>query len=79
MIPGLSGSLLSHEVLARILPDEFRELLDDEGREPARRRLRAWHVPLRAQLGPALALRAMFDRLGEPLLAGLGYRVVPAD
>jgi hypothetical protein len=78
MIPGLSGSLLSHEVLARIVPDELRELLDDEGREPARRRFRAWHVPLRAQLGPALALRTVFDRLGEPLLTGLGYHVVPA-
>ncbi len=79
MIPGLSGSLLSHEVLARIVPDALRELLDDEGHEPARRGLRAWHLPLRAQLGPALAVRTIFDRLGEPLLTGLGYHVVPAD
>ena len=70
MIPGLSGSLLSHEVLAQVVPIALRGLLDEAGREPARRRLRAWHVPLRAQLGPALALRAIFDRLGEPLLRG---------
>ena len=37
------------------------------------------HVPLRAQLGPAVALRTVFDRLAEPLLTGLGYHVVPAD
>jgi hypothetical protein len=79
MIPGLSGSLLSHEVLARLVSDGLGGLLGEEGREPARRRLRAWHMPLRAQLGPALALRAIFDRLGEPLLTGLGYHVVPAD
>ena len=79
MITGLSGSLLSHEVLARIVPDALRGLLDEEGREQARRRLHAWHMPLRAQLGPALALRAVYDRLGEPLLSALGYHVVPAD
>ena len=78
MIPGLSGSLLSHEVLAQIAPT-LRGLLDEEGREAARRRIRAWHLPLRAQLGPVLPLRAIFDLLGEPLLTGLGYhRLRPA-
>jgi len=79
MIPGLSGSLLSQEVLAEIVPRAFHGLLDEAGRETARRRLRAWHLALRGQLGPALALRAIFDRLAEPLFTGLGYHVVPAD
>jgi hypothetical protein len=79
MIAGMSGSLLSHEVVAQTVPSAFHGLLDEAGREPARRRLRAWHIPLREQLGPALALRAIFDRLAEPLLSGLGYHVVLAD
>ncbi len=79
MIPGVSGSLLSHEVIAQIVPTAFQGLLDEAGREPARHRLRAWHLTLRGQLGPALALRAIFDRLAEPLLTALGYRVVPAN
>ncbi len=79
MIPGLSGSLLSHDVLAHAVPISLRGLLDEAGREPARRRLRAWHVPLRTELGPALSLRGIFDRLGEPFLSALGYHVVPAE
>ena len=77
MIPGLSGSLLSHDVLAHIVPDTLRGLLDEEGLESARRRIRAWHLPLRARLGPALSLRGIFDLLAEPLLSALGYHVVP--
>jgi hypothetical protein len=79
MIPGVAGSLLSQEVLAQIVPRALHGLLDEAGCESARRRLRAWHLPLRGQLGPALPLRAIFDRLAEPLLTGLGYHVVPAD
>jgi hypothetical protein len=78
MIAGISGSLVSHDVLAQIVPRVLHGLLDEEGRAPARHQLRAWHLPLRAQLGPASALRAIFDRLAEPMFAGLGYRVVPA-
>jgi hypothetical protein len=79
MIAGVSGSLLSHEVLTQVVPRALHGLLDEAGREPVRHRLRAWHLPLRGHLGPALALRAIFDRLAEPLLTGLGYHVVPAD
>ena len=78
MIPGLSGSLLSHDVVARTLPVALRGLLDEDGSETARRHLRAWHLSLRAQLGPALPVRTVFDCLAEPLLRGLGYHVVPA-
>ena len=62
MIPGVSGSLLSHEVIAQIVPTAFQGLLDEAGREPARHRLRTWHLTLRGQLGPALAVRAIFER-----------------
>ena len=78
MIPGLSGSLLSHEALERRVPEVLGGCLGESERRAARTRIRAWHVPLRAQLGPATSARACFDRLGAPLLAQLGYRVLPA-
>ncbi len=79
MIPGLSGSLLSHEALADVVPRVLNGLLGEAEREAARRSLRAWHLPLRAHLGPALSLRAIYDRLAEPLFAGMGYHLVPVD
>ena len=78
MIPGLSGSLLSHEALADVVPRVLNGLLGEAERAAARRRLRAWHLPLRAHLGPALSLRAIYDLLAEPLFAGMGYHVVPS-
>ena len=78
MIPGLSGSLLSHEALERQVPDVLRGRLGESERRAAQARIRAWHAPLRAQLGPATSARACFDRLGAPLFAQFGYRVVPA-
>ena len=79
MIPGLSGSLLSHEALADVVPRVLNGLLGEPERETARRSLRAWHLPLRAHLGPALSLRAIYDRLADPLFAEMGYHVVPVD
>ena len=79
MIPGMSGSLLSHEVVGRSLQTALGGLLDERGSETARHHLRSWHLAVRAQLGPALPLRAVFDYLAEPLLKGLGYHVVPAN
>ena len=79
MIAGLSGSLLSHEALAEVVPRVLKGLLGEAEREAARRSLRAWHVPLRAHLGPTLSLRAMYDRLAEPLFAGMGYHAVIVD
>ncbi len=76
-IPGLRGSLLSQDALADVIPDRLRGLLDENGRAPARRRLRAWHLPLRSLLGPATSPRAMLDTLAVPLFAQLGYRVLP--
>jgi Eco57I restriction-modification methylase len=78
MIPGLSGSLLSHEALERQVPGVLSGHLGESERRAAQTRIRAWHVPLRAQLGPATSARACFDRLAAPLFAQLGYRVVPA-
>ena len=79
MIPGLSGSLFSHEALGEVVPRALNGLLGEAEREAARRSLRAWHVPLRALLGPALSLRAIYDRLAVPLFTAMGYHVVPVD
>jgi len=77
MIAGIRGSLLSSDALEHLVPVELSGCLDEFGRSRALRRLRAWHLPLRAVLGPAAAARAVFDRVALPLFSQLGYRVVP--
>ena len=78
MIAGLSGSLLSHEALERRIPEILGGQLGESECRVVHARMRAWHVPLRAQIGPAASARTCFDRLGAPLFAQLGYRVLPA-
>jgi hypothetical protein len=77
MIAGIRGSLLSSDALEHLVPIELSGRLDECGRSRALRRLRAWHVPLRAVLGPSAAARRVFDRVALPLFSQLGYRVVP--
>lgn len=72
MIPGLSGSLLSHDALAGA-KDAF--LPAPAG---AQRHLRAWHASIGREMGPASSARAVFDRIAVPLCAALGFRVTPA-
>ena len=73
-IRGLSGSLLSHDALARTVPTVLRGLLDEQGRESARRELRAWHASVRATLGPTAGARVVLDVVAVPLALRLGYR-----
>ena len=73
-INGLSGSLLSHDALARQVRDRLRGELDEAGCAEARRRMRGWHAPLRLTLGPASGTRAVLDLLALPLVAHLGFR-----
>ncbi len=77
MIAGIRGSLLSEDALEQLVPDQLRGRLDEFGRGRARGILRAWHVPLRAVLGPSAAARTVFDRIAVPLFSQLGYRLVP--
>jgi Eco57I restriction-modification methylase len=79
MIPGITGSLLSIDALERSVPDALCGLLDESGRDAARRRVRTWHQPLRLQLGPATAARGLFDKLAVPLMSQLGYHVLPTQ
>ena len=75
MIPGLSGTLLSEDALEHAIPDALRGLLGEADRVRAERRLRAWHLPLRRELGPSAGARTIFDRLGVPLFSHLGYHI----
>lgn len=75
-VRGMSGSLLSHEAMLRSCGALGPVAGDQLAR--ARQRLRVWHTPLRATLGPSCGARQLFDRLAAPLSAELGYRVVRA-
>ena len=74
MIPGLSGPLLSHDALERVIPDTMSGQLGEAEREGAMRRFRQWHRPVVARLGPSASARTMFDQLAGPLVDRLGYR-----
>ncbi len=70
MVAGLTGSLLSHEVLNAVATAR-----DADG-GPVRAQ-RAWHARVAKEMGPASSARSVFDRIAVPLLQNLGFRVVP--
>src|SRR5512132_4524193 len=70
MIAGVTGSLLSHEVVAGAM------LRHDEGVAEVSRKVRAWHARVWKEMGPAHGARSVFDRVAAPLLTALGFRVV---
>jgi hypothetical protein len=78
MIAGISGSLLSHEAMERVIPIALRGQLGEGDRSRAHRQLQVLHRRIEAAgLGPASSARAVFDAVGAPLLAHLGYRALP--
>ena len=74
MIPGLSGSLLSHEAVGDAIESW-------SGAPPAAtyRRLQAWHTVVAQEMGPASSARVVFDRIAVPLSDALGFRVGAAQ
>jgi hypothetical protein len=72
MIPGLSGSLLSHDAVGGAIDPASHSSTAD-----AHRRVRAWHTAVTSEMGPASSARAVFDRIAAPLGAALGFRVLP--
>ncbi len=75
MIAGLSGSLLSHDAVSgspRLFVQE-----DEAGIVASRARLRAWHAALVREMGPSSSARAVYDRVGVPLMSELGFRFKP--
>ena len=74
MIPGLSGSLLSHEALEAAI-----ESFSGAPSAATQRRLQAWHAVVGQEMGPASSARVVFDRIAVPLGDALGFRVAPAQ
>ncbi len=72
MIPGLSGSLLSH---AALLPMSVEQ--NDPRCAAARRALEAWYEQVSTVMGPSSSARAVFDRVAVPLATTLGFRTLP--
>ncbi len=70
MIPGLRGSLLSHDAL-----DAAPDVID---RTAAHRRLADWHEQVRIEGGPVWPARVVFDRVAVPFCRLLGFEVIPA-
>ena len=70
MIPGLSGSLLSHDAVAAALGKTIRSATVDG------RWFRTWHNRTMQAMGPASSARQVYDRVVLPLAAALGFHVV---
>jgi hypothetical protein len=78
MIAGVSGSLLSHEAMERVIPIALRGELGESECSRAHRQIRMLYRRIvAAGLGPASSARAVFDAVGAPLMAHLGYRALP--
>ena len=76
MTPGLSGSLLSREALARVVPKALGGLLDEEGSAPARRRMRERYSSVTRSVGPTASARTILDVVALPLTTQLGFSAV---
>ena len=74
MIPGLTGSLLSHEAVSGALEVIRRS----SSAPPDYRWFRTWHNQIAREMGPTSTARQVFDRVAAPLAARLGLRLVPA-
>ena len=77
MIAGMSGSLLSHDAVERLIASGHEPELAPARWLPLQRRLRAWHAELRQLLGPTAGPRTVFDLVASPLVSTLGFAVLP--
>ena len=74
MIPGLSGSALSHDALT----SHGYTARPDEAGEVAGRELSRWFVTVARQAGPAWSARQVFDQVAVPFCQCLGFQIVPS-
>ena len=70
MIPGLSGSLLSHDAL------RAHGLSDAAGPDAGQLAIRKWHSVVARDGGPAWSARSVFDRVALPFCSMLGFQVL---
>ncbi|MFL6248294.1 MAG: hypothetical protein ACJ74H_19880, partial [Thermoanaerobaculia bacterium] len=62
MIPGLSGSLLSHDALGDALPE-----IRHSHTTPDYRWFHTWHNEIARDMGPTSSARHVYDRVALPL------------
>ena len=79
MIPGISGPLLSHDALERVIPGVMAGQLGEVERDAASRRFRQWYRAVAARLGPSASARTVFDQVAGPLVERLGFRTAALD
>ena len=77
MLPGLSGSLVSHSFAERVLQEEFAGRLGEVSRAQGERALAHWWNRQASQLGPASSIRSIWDLAGAPLVELLGFGAPP--
>ena len=77
MIAGMSGTLLSHEAVERLLATGQEPVLSPEQWSDEQRRLRKWYAGILQTLGPAVGPRTVFDRVAAPLAEAFGFSVLP--
>jgi hypothetical protein len=77
VIAGMSGSLLSHDAVERLIASGHEPELTPARWLPLQQRLRAWHAELRQLLGPTAGPRTVFDLVASPLVSTLGFAVLP--
>src|SRR5688572_8753888 len=75
MLPGLSGSLVSHYFAEEILQAEFSGRLGEDSRAAAERSFARWWQTQASQLGPASSIRSIWDVAAAPLVELLGFTV----
>lgn len=76
MIAGLSGSLLSHAVVEKLIAGHADAPAPGDA-AVMRRTLRAYQAAAAARLGPACGARRIFDLVAGPLFGALGYSLLP--
>lgn len=75
MIPGLSGSALSHDALTI---HGYTSPPDAAG-DAARKELSRWFATIAHQAGPAWSARQVFDAIATPFCQRFGLQVVPTS
>src|SRR6478672_5177689 len=75
MVPGLSGSLLSHYFAEHLLAESFKGELGEESCRSAHGQFAAWWRLEGRALGPASSARAVHDRAVGPVMQLLGFSV----
>ena len=73
MLPGLTGSLLSHYFAEHLLASAFAGQLGEDSCQSAHRQFAIWWRRESRTLGPASSVRAIFDQAVAPVAGILGF------